>query len=305
VIPTRTMCFRPWWRAAVLFIVGVAALHVRTVGAQLPVGSKRPPVKTRQFDSLAEGPYNRLVLRNVMVIPGHGSPPTGPHDILIEGNTIREIRSFAPASPPDDRPRWTGDRVIEGTGLYVMPGLIDLHHHTREEPLPLDYTYYLKLAHGVTAGVPGADARTDEVQRHHEMAERYEKLAPRMFPIWRWGRGTKATLAEQEDPAQAPRIAREMRASGAHVVDVGRGAPFWTPKLLAAVCAAVTEEGGITTRRIATSSGLRRCHGTTGIRTSRCSNGSCPIRSITRRITGTGRPMTSTSGPMRSISGRN
>lgn len=54
-----------------------------------------PPVQTRQFDGLAEGPYNRLVLRNVMVVPGHGGPPTGPHDILIEGNVIREIRSFA------------------------------------------------------------------------------------------------------------------------------------------------------------------------------------------------------------------
>jgi Amidohydrolase family len=246
VIPTRTM----WWRAAVVLVVALVALHVRTVGAQLSLGSKPPPVKTRQFDGLAEGPYNRLVVRNVMVIPGHGGPPTGPHDILIEGNTIRDIRSFAAASPPGDTPRWTGDRVIEGTGLYVMPGMIDLHHHTREEPLPLEYTYYLKLAHGVTAGVPGADARTDQVQRHHEMAERYEKLAPRMFPIWRWARGTKATLAEQEDPTQAPRIAREMRARGAHVVDVGRGDPFWTPKLLAAACAAVTAEGGITTFHI-------------------------------------------------------
>ncbi len=131
------MCFRPRWGTALLFIAGVAAFHVRSVGAQLPAGSDRPPVKTRQFDGLAAGPYNRLVLRNVMVIPGHGSPPTGPHDILIEGNTIREIRSFAPASPSDGT-RWTGDRVIEGTGLYVMPGLIDLHYHTREEALPLE-----------------------------------------------------------------------------------------------------------------------------------------------------------------------
>jgi hypothetical protein len=88
---------------AVLIVVMVA-VHVGTVGAQLPMTS-RPPVERRQFDGLAEGPYNRLILRNVMAIPGHGSPPTGPHDILIEGNTIRDIRSFAPASPPGDTPR--------------------------------------------------------------------------------------------------------------------------------------------------------------------------------------------------------
>ena len=207
-------------------------------------------MQTRKFDGLAEGPFNRLVIRNVMVVPGHGGPPSGPNDILIEGNVIRELRSVAPASAAAGASPWTGDRVIDGTGLYVMPGMIDLHHHTREAPIPLDTTYYLKLAHGVTTGVAGADARNDEVQRHHEMAERYEKLAPRLFPIWQWGRGTKTTLAEQEDPVQAPRIAREMRARGVHVVDVGRGAPFWTPALLAAVCAAVTAEGGITTFHI-------------------------------------------------------
>jgi len=239
-------------RYAVLLIVLTATFPNRIGGTQLLVElrTKLSPVQTRKLDGLAEGPYNRLVLRNVMVVPGHGGPPAGPYDILIEGNVIRELRSVAPASAAAGASPWTGDRVIDGAGLYVMPGMIDLHHHTREAPIPLEYTYYLKLAHGVTTGVAGADARNDEVQRHHEMAERYEKLAPRLFPIWQWGRGTKTTLAEQEDPAQAPRIAREMRARGMHVVDVGRGAPFWTPALLAAVCAAVTAEGGITTFHI-------------------------------------------------------
>ena len=30
------------------------------------------------FGNLAAGPYNRLVIRGVMVIPGHGGPPAGP-----------------------------------------------------------------------------------------------------------------------------------------------------------------------------------------------------------------------------------
>ena len=95
-------------------------------------------MQTRKFDGLAEGPYNRLVIRNVMVVPGHGGPPAGPYDILIEGNVIRELRSVAPASAAAGASPWTGDRVIDGTGLYVMPGMIDLHHHTREAPIPLD-----------------------------------------------------------------------------------------------------------------------------------------------------------------------
>lgn len=146
MIPSGSLLVSRRVSAAALLIV-TAALLPNPIGvAQVPgslteLRPKVPPVQTRQFDGLAEGPYNRLVLRNVMVVPGHGGPPTGPHDILIEGNVIREIRSFASASPAGGAQRWTGDRVIDGTGLYVMPGLIDLHHHTREEPIPLEYTY--------------------------------------------------------------------------------------------------------------------------------------------------------------------
>ena len=44
-----------------------------------------------RFGDLADGPYDRLVIRNAMVIPGHGGPPVGPYDILIEQNMISEM----------------------------------------------------------------------------------------------------------------------------------------------------------------------------------------------------------------------
>ena len=213
--------------------------------------AKPPPSEARTFGDLAEGPYNRLVIRNVMIIPGHGGPPTGPHDVLIEGNVIAEIRAYDPVAVERARQRGeevdrlTGDRVIEGEGMYLMPGMWDLHHHVRTEPIPLEYTYYLKLAHGVTTTVPATDGRFDEVQADHEAGERYEKLVPRMFPIWGWGRGVEATRQELEDPAQAPRIAREMVEAGARVVSVGSLA--WNPELFGAVCRAVWEAGGTTT----------------------------------------------------------
>jgi hypothetical protein len=214
-------------------------------------GPKRTPVQTQQFDGLAEGPFDRLVIRNVMIIPGHGGPPTGPHDILIQGNVIGDIRSFDPvaagraraAGRPIDR--WDGDRVIEGNGMYVMPGMFDLHHHVRGEEMPLEYTYYLKLAHGVTTTVPAGDGRAAQIQKDHAAAERYQKLAPRMFPIWGWGQGTKATREERENPAEAPRIAKEMVQQGARVVSVG--GLGWSRELFGAVCRAVWEAGGTTT----------------------------------------------------------
>ena len=122
MIPSGSLLVGRRVSAAALFIVTAAVLPNRIGGVQAPAAStelraKIPPVQTRQFDGLAEGPYNRLVLRNVMIVPGHGGPPTGPHDVLIDGNVIREVRSFAPASPAGGAQRWTGDRVIDGTGL--------------------------------------------------------------------------------------------------------------------------------------------------------------------------------------------
>jgi hypothetical protein len=219
--------------------------------APLTFGPKPAPAQPVQFGDLAAGPYPRLVIRNVMVLPGHGGPPTGPHDILIQGNVITEIRSFDPVAAEQaaraGRPlaRLDGDRVIEGNGMYVMPGMFDLHHHVRGPEIPLEYTYYLKLAHGVTTTVPASDGRFAEIEADHQGAERYQKLAPRMFPIWSWGQRVNATREQLENPAEAARIAREMVRQGARVVSVGGLA--WNPELFGAVCRAVWEAGGTTT----------------------------------------------------------
>ncbi|GBD32731.1 Adenine deaminase [bacterium HR33] len=217
----------------------IAALGVLAV---TPLLAQEP----RRFGDLAEGPYNRLVIRNAMVIPGHGGPPVGPYDIVIEGNTITQMIPFDPVSAERQRrERPTGDRVIEANGMYVMPGLIDLHMHLRQAPMELEYVYYLKLAHGVTTIVPAADRGLDSAMQQARLSARNEILAPRMFPIWGWGRGLNYSRAELEDPANAPKIAREMVQRGAHVVSVGDLA--WNPELFGAVCKAVWEAGGITT----------------------------------------------------------
>ena len=173
-------------------------------------------VTTKSFGDLAEGPYNRLVIRGAMVIPGHGGPPVGPYDIVIEGNRIAQMIPFDPvtAARRGDTDRPSGDRVIDATGMVVMPGMIDLHMHLRQEPMPLEYVYYLKLAHGVTAMVPAPDRGLENGMDEARRSEANDILAPRMFPIWGWGSGTDHDRAFREDPENAPQIAREMRDMG-------------------------------------------------------------------------------------------
>jgi imidazolonepropionase-like amidohydrolase len=107
-----------------------------------------------------EGPFDRMVIRGVTLIDGTGAPPRGPVDIVVEKNRIAEIRSVgAPRTPIQEKGRPAkGAKEIDATGMYLMPGFIDLHVHTGGAPKAPDAEYMHKLwmAHGVTTvrGVP-------------------------------------------------------------------------------------------------------------------------------------------------------
>ena len=150
-------------------------------------------------DDAREGPYERLVIRDAMIIPGHGGPAYGPADIIIEGSTIVQIISYnGVTGRPRGREAPQGDRVIDASGMYVMPGIIDLHTHIRSEPLPLQYVYNLKLAHGVTTMVNGAGRGWEQALEQQRLSDENRITAPRMFPIRDWG------PSRSRDPGNAP-----------------------------------------------------------------------------------------------------
>jgi hypothetical protein len=199
------------------------------------------------FGNLAAGPYNRLVIRGAMVIPGHGGPPAGPYDIVIERNMITEMIPFDPvtAERRGESSRPTGDRIIDAAGKYVMPGMIDLHTHIRTAPQENEYAWYLRLAHGVTTMVNAPDRGLDSALYQQKRSADNAVLAPRQFPIWGWGSNTSFKRDQLEDPKMAPQIAREMVSKGARVVSLG--SVTWDTTLFGAVAKAVWAAGGITT----------------------------------------------------------
>jgi hypothetical protein len=200
---------------------------------------------------LRQGPYDRLVIRGAMVIPGHGGPAYGPADIVIEKDIITHIVAIPPAGRVE---RPTGDRVLEAAGLWVMPGLIDLHTHIREDPLPLEYVYYMKLAHGVTTMVHGSERGFQNALEQARLSEKNEIAAPRLYPIRDWGPARSRdpghapplpVIAPWHDPSKAAELAPELIAEGAHVIRIGSLA--WNRELFGAVAKAVDDAGGITT----------------------------------------------------------
>ena len=63
--------------------------------------------------------YERLIIRNVMVVDGNGTPASGPVDIVVEGNTIQSLRGVRPGADPYG----SETHVLDGTGMYALPGL--------------------------------------------------------------------------------------------------------------------------------------------------------------------------------------
>ena len=152
-----------------------------------------------------DGPFERLILRGGIMIDGAGAPPIGPVDIVIERDRITEIRVVGnPGVPinPDRRPG-PGDREIDATGMYILPGFVDNHGHQHTagsgQGVPVEYVRKLWMAHGITTtrdvGSPGVDWLM-EVKRR---SDANEITAPRIvaFPIFGQGAENPITTPEQ------------------------------------------------------------------------------------------------------------
>ncbi len=153
-----------------------------------------------------EGPFGRLIIRGVNLIDGTGSPATGPVDIVVEGNRIAQIRTVGyPGLPINENRRpqaGPDDKVIDATGMYMLPGFIDMHAHTGggAQGTTPEYVYKLWLAHGITTiREPGSFNGMDWTLRHREMSNRNEITAPRISAWIGFGMGHNGpiTTAEQ------------------------------------------------------------------------------------------------------------
>src|SRR5690606_41573323 len=95
--------------------------------AAVPVSEARGEIPARDA---GEGPYARLVIRNVNVIDGTGAPMQGPFDVVIERDRIAQIVPIgAPGAIVASRRAAPGEREIDGTGFTLMPGFVDTHVH--------------------------------------------------------------------------------------------------------------------------------------------------------------------------------
>lgn len=191
------------------------------------------PVTLLTAQTGGDGPFPQLIIRGVTLINGNGAPPQGPMDIVVEGNIITRIQSVGyPGVAIDEskRPRLAaGGKELDCTGMYLMPGFIDMHTHIGGESQGADPEYVFKLwmAHGVTTvrevGGPGLSWSLDLKQK----SNKHEIAAPRIITHTVFGQGTDNTISTPEMAREWVRTNAKNGADGIKFL----GAP---PEIMAA-----------------------------------------------------------------------
>ena len=183
---------------------------IGSIGAQITPS----PIKKE-----GDGPYSQLILRGVTVINGTGSPAYGPVDLVVEKNKIVQIVNIGnPGTPINENRRPAlkeGGKEINCNGMYVMPGLIDMHGHIggKEQGTPAEYVFKLWMAHGITTiRDPSAGNGLEWVLDHKKKSAANTITAPRIFAYTAFAQGSKTPITTVE---QARVWVNENAAKGA------------------------------------------------------------------------------------------
>jgi cytosine/adenosine deaminase-related metal-dependent hydrolase len=172
-----------------------------TAAAQTPISGRR---------------VHRLIIHNATVVEGNGTPASGPKDIVIENNTISDVIALDPVSVGRGaRTGTAADAVIDATGKYVLPGLIDAHAHLQEErggkPQPIEYELDIWLACGITT-VRDVGSDTKRAMELRRLSAEGKIAAPRIFVYPMFGR--------PKTPQEAVAHVKELKQAGADGIKI-------------------------------------------------------------------------------------
>ncbi len=177
------------------------------------------PDAPERGESEGQGPFSQLIIRGVTLINGNGAPPRGPIDIVVEEDRIVEIKVVGnPGVPidPNNRPKLKeGGFELDANGMYLLPGLIDMHGHIggKWQGTPAEYVFKLWMGHGITTiRDPSCGNGLDWVLQHQERSRFNEIVAPRILAYTVFGQGSENPIST---PEEARAWVRENQKNGA------------------------------------------------------------------------------------------
>jgi imidazolonepropionase-like amidohydrolase len=138
-----------------------------------------------------------LLFENVTVIDGTGRPPVSEAFVLVEEDRISQISSTALDAP-------SGTQRIDGTGKYLIPGLMDMHIH---------------LQGGIKAQVEGL--RVAEIDRPKGLRALHSYIYAGVTSVFDAGNNPEFILSLREDERAGNISSPRIFATGAIVTYPG------------------------------------------------------------------------------------
>lgn len=154
----------------------ILVISIMVIGSTVMTASQATQPSSETNTPVHAKSYKRLLIRNAMIIYGNAEPPFGPTNIAIENGRIARVGSV--------RRNWKSDAVIDATGKYVMPGIINGHMHLQDQrggiPQPLQYEMNLYLAAGATT-VRDVGSSWKKAQKWRAQSANHTMIAPRIL----------------------------------------------------------------------------------------------------------------------------
>ena len=171
---------------------------------------------------------------------------------VVENRTVVVTgRRIAALHPADEVQVGGGTEVVEAEGMYLMPGLAEMHGHLpgpRMVPSDAGNLLFLYVANGVTT-VRGMQGERSQLGLRARIA-RGQTLGPQLFVGSPPMSGARVTT-----PEQGAQLVREYHQLGYDLVTVREGLP---PDVFDAMAAAAAEAGLPFGGRVPDAVGLRR-----------------------------------------------
>ncbi len=210
--PGKSMqyCFKTLLR--VLFALFLFAVTDFLAAQDSPKHIESAPARSE-----GDGPFGRLLIRGGTLIDGTGAPAIGPVDIIIEKNRIVDIQSVGfPGVTIDagQRPEaGPGDKELDISGMYILPGFVDMHGHIGgvSQGTPSEYVFKLWMGHGITTiRDPACGNGLDWVLQHKKKSAGNEITAPRILAYPYFGQGHDGPISTTEQARKwVAKIARQ------------------------------------------------------------------------------------------------
>ena len=169
-----------------------------------------PFISAAQSKQFASKP---LEITDVTVIDTTGAPAKPGQTVVVEGNRISQVGDAKKVHAPK------GAQVVNARGLYVIPGLWDMHVHVWET----DRTFPMFIANGVL-GVRNMGGHLDDLKRWRAQVVSGELLGPHMVISGPLVDGLNPAHPDHavvvHDPAEGRAIVDSLKQSGVDFIKV-------------------------------------------------------------------------------------